>query len=64
MYIVGTIVRLVVPTWWYKMNSLFLFHVFNVQSCIYGKYKGFSRNRITNRLVPRITRKISDEMLT
>jgi len=46
------------------MNCLFLFHVFNIQSCIYGIYKGFSRNRIRNCLLPRITRQVSDEMLT
>jgi len=63
MYIVGTIVRLVGPTWWYKMNCLFLFHIFNIQSCIYGIYKGFSRNKI-NCLLPRITRQVSDDMVT
>jgi hypothetical protein len=64
MYIVDAIVRLVVLTWWYKINCLFRFHVFNIQSCKYGIYKGFSRNIVTNRLVPRFTRKISDETLT
>jgi len=43
-------------------DGLFLFHVFNMRACMYGIYKGFSRNSITSHVVPRITRKISDEM--
>jgi hypothetical protein len=63
MYIVDDVFRSVVPILYHKINSPFLFHVFKIQSCMYRIYKGFSRNRKTNRLVPKIARKISDQKL-